>query len=256
MIREKENFPGDSAALHPSYPRAPPSALKSTCSSALPIIYRSFVQGTISLLPAQGLDLCLAYWRLCLVCFDELQEEMHTAFSVSGNNRLTVWSNSAPRHGSLTGEARDLFAALQVPNTQRLVAYRHGPTPAGRCRLDRYESLRPQVLQAGCIAKGRLGDFFLCRRASGHPPEFRPPEYNHPLAVRQRLTNSELDDEQVHLTISALPAERVGEAQAVVSSGNPVIGHFPNSHTMAWRNGRQTERRRKFETLSKWLRTG
>jgi hypothetical protein len=74
------------------------------------------------LLPAQALDLCLAYWRLCLVCFDELQE-MHTAFSVSGNDRLTVWSNSATRHVSLTGEGRDLFAALQVPNTQRLIAH-------------------------------------------------------------------------------------------------------------------------------------
>jgi hypothetical protein len=52
----------------------------------------------------QEQDLCIADWRLCFISFDKPQE-MHSARTLSGNNRLPVWSDGATIHGTFSGES-------------------------------------------------------------------------------------------------------------------------------------------------------
>ena len=88
--------------------------------------------GPSLVLPMQELDPCIADWRHRFVCFDELQE-MHSAKMISGNNCSPIRSDSAFRHGILSGESGRLLSALQVPKPQRLVhRSRHGSKPIGR----------------------------------------------------------------------------------------------------------------------------
>ena len=52
------------------------------------------------------------------------------------NNRPPAWSDSATQHGTVSGEGRDFFSALQVPCPQRsVIRRREGAAPVVSLRI-------------------------------------------------------------------------------------------------------------------------